>query len=163
MVVGIVSFFFLPDRPYNNKKLTERQRQIAVTRLIRDDPHKAGNPKAIVPLKEVWDAVSDWNVWPNLVFAFLIQITTAGYGMVGCSKRRVSCVDETDTVIRLRSTCRSSFNPSASTRFSRICLRCRTSFSLSPLVFPAAISPTASKSNGKSFSSACSAFCSATC
>ncbi|KAI9013496.1 major facilitator superfamily domain-containing protein [Hyaloraphidium curvatum] len=81
VLVGIVVFFFLPDRPYNNTHLTERQRQIAVTRLIKDDPHKGGNPKAIVPLAEVWAALSDWNVYPNLIFAFLVQITTAGYGL----------------------------------------------------------------------------------
>lgn len=81
VIVGIISFFFLPDRPINNKKLSERQLQLAVTRLIKDDPHKADKPGTIVPLKEVWAAVSDWNVWPNLIFAFIIQITTAGYGL----------------------------------------------------------------------------------
>ncbi|KAI9031152.1 major facilitator superfamily domain-containing protein [Hyaloraphidium curvatum] len=80
VLVGIASFWLVPDSPCYNKALTERQRQIAVTRLIRDDPHKGGSARAHVSLAEVWAAVGDWNVWPNLLFAFIVMLINSGYG-----------------------------------------------------------------------------------
>ncbi|KAG0235622.1 hypothetical protein BGW41_000723 [Actinomortierella wolfii] len=70
VIVGLLSFFILPEGPTATKGflrfngyLTERQEQIAVTRLIRDDPSKAENGKKVVPKKDVFKALLGPRVW----------------------------------------------------------------------------------------------------
>ncbi|KAJ3341780.1 hypothetical protein HDU93_004164 [Gonapodya sp. JEL0774] len=81
VVAGVLSFWLLSDVPQANKRLTDRERQIAVTRIFRDDPSKAVKGRHFVPLQEVWAALSDWNVWPNLIFAFLDTFVAAGFAL----------------------------------------------------------------------------------
>ncbi|KAF9401659.1 hypothetical protein BGZ94_005150 [Podila epigama] len=76
-VVGIFSFFILPEGPTATKGLlrfkgflTEREEMIAVTRLIRDDPSKADPAKKVVPKEEVWQALTSTKVWPHLLIGF---------------------------------------------------------------------------------------------
>ncbi|KAG0226747.1 hypothetical protein BGW42_003437 [Actinomortierella wolfii] len=77
VLVGLLSFFILPEGPTATKGflrfngyLTERQEQIAVTRLIRDDPSKAENGKKVVPKKDVFKALLGPRVWPHILIGF---------------------------------------------------------------------------------------------
>ncbi|KAF9162783.1 hypothetical protein DFQ26_003242 [Actinomortierella ambigua] len=77
ILVGILSFFVLPEGPTATKGylrfdgfLTERQEQIAITRLIRDDPSKADPSKKVVGKAEILRAVLSARLWPNLLIGF---------------------------------------------------------------------------------------------
>ncbi|KXS20802.1 MFS general substrate transporter [Gonapodya prolifera JEL478] len=81
VLAGISAFWLLQEVPQYNLRLSERERKLAVTRIIKDDPTKAIKEKQFVPLRDVWAAISDWNVWPNLIFAFINQFVTAGFSL----------------------------------------------------------------------------------
>ncbi|KAJ3341781.1 hypothetical protein HDU93_004165 [Gonapodya sp. JEL0774] len=81
VIAGFLAFFLLPEVPQASSRLSDRERQIAVTRILKDDPSKAVKGRHFVPLREVWAALSDWNVWPNLIFAFLNTLVTSGFGL----------------------------------------------------------------------------------
>ncbi|KAF9975199.1 hypothetical protein BGZ73_001228 [Actinomortierella ambigua] len=77
VVIGILSFFVLPEGPTATKGylrfngyLTTRQEQIAVTRLIRDDPSKAESGKKVVPKKDIIKALTGPRVWPHILIGF---------------------------------------------------------------------------------------------
>ncbi|KAF9973025.1 hypothetical protein BGZ73_003775 [Actinomortierella ambigua] len=76
-LVGFLSFLVLPEGPTATKGylrfngfLTERQEQIAITRLIRDDPSKADPSKKVVGKTEILRAVLSPRLWPNLLIGF---------------------------------------------------------------------------------------------
>ncbi|KAG0267907.1 hypothetical protein DFQ27_007984 [Actinomortierella ambigua] len=77
VLVGVLSFFVLPEGPTTTKGylrfggyMTERQEQIAITRLIRDDPAKAEGGKKVVPKTDVISALTSPRVWPNILIGF---------------------------------------------------------------------------------------------
>ncbi|KAF9182745.1 hypothetical protein BGZ51_008731 [Haplosporangium sp. Z 767] len=77
VVVGILSFFILPGGPTMTKGgfrfngyLTDRQEQIAITRLIRDDPTKADTSIGVVSKKHLLGALTSPRVWPNILIGF---------------------------------------------------------------------------------------------
>ncbi|CAO3630600.1 unnamed protein product [Cunninghamella blakesleeana] len=77
-VVGFVAFFYLPSNPLNTnvwlrgKKpwLTEREAQIAVTRLIRDDLTKKDQYKRIT-WYDIFLALKDTKAWTHLFITFI--------------------------------------------------------------------------------------------
>ncbi|KAF9430264.1 hypothetical protein BGZ76_000901 [Entomortierella beljakovae] len=78
IVIGLFSFFILPEGPTTTKGgfrihgyLTDRQEQIAVTRLIRDDPTKADTKKSVVSRTEMFKALTSPKIWPNILIGFL--------------------------------------------------------------------------------------------
>ncbi|KAF9356184.1 hypothetical protein BGX26_005614 [Mortierella sp. AD094] len=78
LVIGLLSFFILPEGPTAtkggfrvNSYLTDRQEQIAITRLIRDDPTKAETAKGVVSKKHVLKALTSPKIWPNILIGFL--------------------------------------------------------------------------------------------
>ncbi|KAF9897449.1 hypothetical protein BX616_005573 [Lobosporangium transversale] len=78
VLVGLLSFFILPEGPTSTKGgfrlngyLTDRQEQIAITRLIRDDPTKADTSKRVVSKKELFKAFTSPRIWPNILIGFL--------------------------------------------------------------------------------------------
>ncbi|KXS20801.1 MFS general substrate transporter [Gonapodya prolifera JEL478] len=81
VLAGILGFWLLHEIPQENRRLSERERQVAVTRVLRDDPTKAIKERHFVPLRDVWAALSDWNVWPNLIFAFINTFVTSGFSL----------------------------------------------------------------------------------
>jgi len=77
VLIGILSFFILPEGPTATKGgfrfkgyLTDRQEQIAITRLIRDDPTKADTGKGVVSKKHLFKALTSPRVWPNILIGF---------------------------------------------------------------------------------------------
>ncbi|KAG0240597.1 hypothetical protein BGX31_001848 [Mortierella sp. GBA43] len=78
VLVGVLSFFILPEGPTATKGgfrsargyLTERQELIAITRLIRDDPTKAETGKGVVSKKHLVKALTSPRVWPNILIGF---------------------------------------------------------------------------------------------
>ncbi|ORX50951.1 MFS general substrate transporter [Hesseltinella vesiculosa] len=75
-VVGFVAFFYLPGSPANTTTLiwrqpwfTERERKIAVTRLIRDDLSKKEQSKPVT-LADVKLALTDTRLLIHLIIAF---------------------------------------------------------------------------------------------
>ncbi|GJN89905.1 hypothetical protein Rhopal_002894-T1 [Rhodotorula paludigena] len=84
LVIGIASFFMLAPSPSQTKArwrpngfLTEREAQIAVMRVIRDEPQKATmhNRQALTP-GLLWRSAKDFDLWPM----YLVGLT---YGLPG--------------------------------------------------------------------------------
>ncbi|KAF9198622.1 hypothetical protein BGZ49_000503 [Haplosporangium sp. Z 27] len=78
VLIGLLSFLILPEGPTATKGglrfqgyLTERQEQIAVTRLIRDDPTKADTTKGMVSHRHLFKALTSPKIWPHLIIGFL--------------------------------------------------------------------------------------------
>ncbi|KAG0094369.1 hypothetical protein BGZ93_007316 [Podila epicladia] len=77
IVIGLFSFLLLPEGPTSTKGylrfsgyLTDRQEQIAMTRLIRDDPTKADTSKGVVSNRDLWKALTSPKIWPNILIGF---------------------------------------------------------------------------------------------
>lgn len=77
VLIGSLSFFILPEGPTTtrggfrfNGYLSDRQEQIAITRLIRDDPTKSETSKGVVPLKQLVGALTSPKIWPNILIGF---------------------------------------------------------------------------------------------
>jgi MFS family permease len=70
--IGIASFFMMPASATQTKtwfrpkgKFTDREVGIVVNRVLRDDPTKGDmNNRAGLSLKNLWDAVADFDLWP---------------------------------------------------------------------------------------------------
>ena len=70
--IGIASFFMMPASATQTKtwfrpkgKFTNREVGIVVNRVLRDDPTKGDmNNRTGLSLKNLWDAVADWDLWP---------------------------------------------------------------------------------------------------
>ncbi|KAI8062955.1 major facilitator superfamily domain-containing protein [Thamnidium elegans] len=77
-IVGVVAFFYIPGGPCStagflrgkNGWFTERERNIAVTRIIRDDKTKTEQKKATT-WHDVKISVLDTNLWTHLFITFL--------------------------------------------------------------------------------------------
>ncbi|KAK5822416.1 major facilitator superfamily domain-containing protein [Linnemannia elongata] len=77
VIIGLLSFLMLPGGPTatkgffrHNGYLTPRQEQIAMTRLIRDDPTKADTRRKSVSKKHFFKALLSPKIWPNILIGF---------------------------------------------------------------------------------------------
>ncbi|KAI8609643.1 MFS general substrate transporter [Chytriomyces sp. MP71] len=72
IIAAVLFFFVFPRTPFFTKGLlfgnwfTEKQANIAVTRVVRDDLLKL-NYDVKVQLSDVWDALTDYRVWGHLI------------------------------------------------------------------------------------------------
>ena len=74
LVISILTYFYLPKNASSTKGgirgwkpwFSERETQIAVTRVIRDDPAKRYY-ETVVAWKDVKDAVTDFGLWGHLI------------------------------------------------------------------------------------------------
>jgi len=72
-VIGIVCFFYLPPSPSQtagrfrgkNGWFTEREEQILVTRVLRDDPTKSTmHNRQALSIRDIWNSLCDYDMWP---------------------------------------------------------------------------------------------------
>ncbi|KAI8072145.1 major facilitator superfamily domain-containing protein [Gilbertella persicaria] len=86
-VVGFISIFYIPSSPfYTSGQLrgkggwfTERQSQIAVTRIVRDDLTKA-DQKSRISWHDIKISLLDTRLWTHLVICFASMMPTTPVG-----------------------------------------------------------------------------------
>ncbi|TPX35535.1 hypothetical protein SmJEL517_g02193 [Synchytrium microbalum] len=71
VILGIVFYFLIPDYPETCKFLSEREREIAVTRLRVDPAHAAVK---VFKRDEIWPVLREWQLWVQTA-VFLMGIT----------------------------------------------------------------------------------------
>lgn len=86
-IVGIVAFFYVPAGPSKTAGLlrgksgwfTEREKQIAVTRIIRDDKSKGGQDETVT-WHDVKISVLDTKLWTHLILTvvYMMNMTPIG-------------------------------------------------------------------------------------
>lgn len=72
IAIGIASFFLMPASATQTKTwfrpkgwFTDREVGIVVNRVLRDDPSKGDmNNRTGLSLRNLWDAVADYDLWP---------------------------------------------------------------------------------------------------
>lgn len=72
IAIGLASFFLMPASATQTKTwfrpkgwFTDREVGIVVNRVLRDDPSKGDmNNRTGLSLRNLWDAVSDYDLWP---------------------------------------------------------------------------------------------------
>jgi len=72
IAIGIASFFLMPASATQTKTwfrpkgwFTDREVGIVVNRVLRDDPSKGDmNNREGLSLRNLWDAVTDYDLWP---------------------------------------------------------------------------------------------------
>jgi MFS family permease len=72
IAIGISSFFLMPASATQTKTwfrpkgwFTDREVGIVVNRVLRDDPSKGDmNNRTGLSLRNLWDAVTDYDLWP---------------------------------------------------------------------------------------------------
>ncbi|EPE30619.1 MFS general substrate transporter [Glarea lozoyensis ATCC 20868] len=82
VTIGFASFFFLVPGPTQTKTkwnpkgyFTEREEKIIVNRVLRDDPSKGDmHNRQGISLKQLWQSLSDYDLWPIYVIGILFQI-----------------------------------------------------------------------------------------
>ncbi|KAF8893164.1 major facilitator superfamily domain-containing protein [Gymnopilus junonius] len=77
VLLGILTYFILPNRPESTTYLTERERQIAVERMNRD---MTGDMGAVVNNAHVRAAFRDWRVYVAGVIYFGLNCALAAIG-----------------------------------------------------------------------------------
>ncbi|KAL4810080.1 major facilitator superfamily domain-containing protein [Aspergillus unguis] len=71
MVVGFVSWFYLPPSP------TQTAKVIMVNRVLRDDPGKGGmHNRQGLTLKLLWASLTDYDLWPLYAISWTLLIPT---------------------------------------------------------------------------------------
>lgn len=83
--IGIASFFLMPASPVQTKTwfrpngwFTDREEQIIVNRVLRDDPSKGDmNNREAISVQMLWSAIMDYDLWP-LYFIGIIAFVPAG-------------------------------------------------------------------------------------
>ncbi|EMD01017.1 hypothetical protein BAUCODRAFT_61784 [Baudoinia panamericana UAMH 10762] len=61
---AIISAFILPDFPANSKKFTERERELAISRLEADDVHgRTEDSPHLTSLQALGQSVRNWRTW----------------------------------------------------------------------------------------------------
>lgn len=79
-LIGIISYFYLPPSPTQTKSrfrgkdgwFTEREEQIMVNRILRDDPSKGDmHNRQALSFHMLWDCLQDYHMWP----IYLIGLT----------------------------------------------------------------------------------------
>ncbi|KAI0425827.1 major facilitator superfamily transporter [Xylaria sp. FL1042] len=82
VLVGLASFFFMPQSPAKTKSwwnpkgyFTETEVKIIVNSVIRDDPGKAGmyNRQGLT-VGQIWDCAKDYDMWPLYALGLLFGI-----------------------------------------------------------------------------------------
>lgn len=69
ILFGIAAIWVLPDRPYNTKWLTPRERDVAEYRMMRDGNRTRGK----VYWRVVFRQLQDWRLWVN-IFIYMGQV-----------------------------------------------------------------------------------------
>jgi len=85
LLVGALSFLFLVPGPTQTKTwwnpagfYTEREEQIIVNRVLRDDPSKSGmHNREPITLGMLWKSLKDYDLWPVYAIGILFEIPTA--------------------------------------------------------------------------------------
>jgi hypothetical protein len=85
IAIGIASFFLMPASATQTKTwfrpkgwFTDREVGIVVNRVLRDDPSKGDmNNRTGLSLRNLWDAVTDYDLWPVSVAEINIWLTLA--------------------------------------------------------------------------------------
>ncbi|WWC72811.1 uncharacterized protein I206_106775 [Kwoniella pini CBS 10737] len=79
LVIGVASFWFMPQAPTRTKSklapdgyITDREAKIIVNRVIRDDPGKGGmHNRQALSFGMIFSSIMDWHMWP----LYLIGLT----------------------------------------------------------------------------------------
>ncbi|KAJ3885884.1 MFS general substrate transporter [Lentinula edodes] len=72
--LGIITFFFLPDRPESTHYLDEREREIAIARMNRGT---SGDVGAVVNKSHISMAFRDWRIYTGGVIYFALNCSLA--------------------------------------------------------------------------------------
>ncbi|KAK5739024.1 hypothetical protein LTR17_005542 [Elasticomyces elasticus] len=71
---AIISVFILPDFPANTKRLTDRERELAISRLEADNVHgHTGDSARLTPFQALKASVSNWRTW-ILVAGYMVIV-----------------------------------------------------------------------------------------
>ncbi|KAH8163534.1 hypothetical protein CIB48_g4706 [Xylaria polymorpha] len=81
-LVGLASFFFMPQSPAKTKSrwnpkgyFTEKEVKIIVNSVIRDDPGKAGmHNRQGLTVGQIWKCAKDYDMWPLYALGLLFGI-----------------------------------------------------------------------------------------
>lgn len=85
LIIGIVSFFYLPPSPTQTKGwlrgkngwFSEREEVIMVNRVLRDDPSKGDmNNRTAVGPRDLWRSLCDYDNWGLYIIGLLAYIPT---------------------------------------------------------------------------------------
>ncbi|GAB7326800.1 hypothetical protein MBLNU13_g10740t1 [Cladosporium sp. NU13] len=82
IAIGVASFFLMPASATQTKTwfrpkgwFTDREVGIVVNRVLRDDPSKGDmNNRTGLSLKNLWDAVSDYDLWPIYLIGCVFMV-----------------------------------------------------------------------------------------
>jgi hypothetical protein len=85
LIVGILSFFYLPPSPTQTKGFlrgkgwfSEREEIIMVNRVLRDDPSKGDmNNRTAVGLRDLWRSLCDYDNWGLYLIGLVSYIPMA--------------------------------------------------------------------------------------
>ncbi|CAA7267224.1 unnamed protein product [Cyclocybe aegerita] len=77
ILLGIATYFFLPNRPESTTYLNDRERQIAVERMNRDS---SGDVGAVVNKAHIVAAFRDWRIYAGGVIYFGLNCALASIG-----------------------------------------------------------------------------------
>ncbi|KAF8962545.1 MFS general substrate transporter [Flammula alnicola] len=77
VILGVVTYFFLPNRPESTAYLNERERKIAVERMNRDS---SGDTGAVVNKAHVLAAFRDWRLYVGGAIYFGLNCALASIG-----------------------------------------------------------------------------------
>jgi hypothetical protein len=83
LIIGIISFFYLPPSPTQTKGwlrgkngwFTEREEIIMVNRVLRDDPSKGDmNNRTAVGPRDLWRSLCDYDNWGLYIIGLLSYV-----------------------------------------------------------------------------------------
>ncbi|KAF9567126.1 MFS general substrate transporter [Agrocybe pediades] len=77
IILGVVTYFVLPNRPESTTYFTERERQIAIERMNRD---QTGDVGAVVRKAHIKSALLDWRVYTAGAIYFGLNTALASIG-----------------------------------------------------------------------------------
>ncbi|KAJ6127861.1 Major facilitator superfamily domain general substrate transporter [Penicillium samsonianum] len=85
LIIGIISWFYLPPSPTQTASwfrgkdgwFSEREEVIMVNRVLRDDPAKGCmHNRQGLTLKLLWDALMDYDLWPMYLISLTLLVPT---------------------------------------------------------------------------------------
>jgi hypothetical protein len=75
---AIIAFFILPDFPSNTKRLTDRERHLAITRL--HEPGQTYSEEQTTSKQALLQAVKSWKVWIMILgYMVIVGSSTLSY------------------------------------------------------------------------------------
>ncbi|PPR02934.1 hypothetical protein CVT24_012164 [Panaeolus cyanescens] len=77
VILGVVTYLFLPNRPESTTFFNDRERKIAIERMNRD---ASGDVGAVLNKAHIWDAFTDWRVYTGGVIYFGLNAALASIG-----------------------------------------------------------------------------------